>query len=463
MVTAARRRTWITRKSVDVMSQPIEPIQESHDVSHPILGRSRCAAGNSQLNGGGAVGIRMPTLWIRPDLQIGQTSSAGSPSARFCFWRQLGRNVGARRPQHPSDDGQLLRTMAVGQEAVVADACEAARQNVHQKAADELVGREGHRFVSVSIGVVFPAERHALAVELRDPRVGDRHAMRVAGQVLEHLWCAAERWFGIDHPLSLDRLSKEPFECGCFGQRPQSAGKNQLLASIRMFDQRNKLAAKHATQYPHGQEEVFTSGDPGLTVRGYSTGRHDAVQMRMVQQVLAPGVQHGQKTYLGPQVLTVGGDLQKRLGRRPKQQAVNQARIVQRQRPELGRQREHDMEVGHVDQLGRAGFEPAGAGGCLALWAVAIAARVVREAAMAAGVARFFVSAQRGGATGRQVLDRTALFAAKYLGVSLQEFGSRRAKYVANLGRRAVYTVSIVASASKGLVTDMMRSVDTAV
>ena len=46
-------------------------------------------------------------------------------------------------------------------------------------------------------------------------------------------------------------------------------------------------------------------------------------------------------------------------------------RIVHAQRPELGRQREHDMEVGHVDQLGRAGFEPAGAGGCLALWAVA--------------------------------------------------------------------------------------------
>jgi len=187
------------------------------------------------------------------------------------------------------------------------------------------------------------------------------------------------------------------------------------------------------------------------------------MQMWVVHQILAPGVQHGQKTDLGPQVLTVGGDLQERLGRRPKQQAVNHARIVQRQRTELGRQREHDMEVRHVDQLGRAGFEPACAGGCLALWAVAVAARIVREAAMATGVARFFVSAQRGGAAGGEVLDRTALFAADYMGVSMQEFGSRRAKHVANLGLGAVYAVSIVASASKGLVTDMIRSVDTAV
>lgn len=82
---------------------------------------------------------------------------------------------------------------------------------------------------------------------------------------------------------------------------------------------------------------------------------------------------------------------------------------------------------------------------------------------MAARIAGFFVAAHRGSAAGGQILDRTALFAAQYMGVSLQEFGSRRAKHVAHLGLRAIYFVSIVASASKGLVTDMIRSVDTAV
>lgn len=82
---------------------------------------------------------------------------------------------------------------------------------------------------------------------------------------------------------------------------------------------------------------------------------------------------------------------------------------------------------------------------------------------MVARIAGFFVAAQRGGAAGGQILDRTALFAAKYMGVSMQKLGSRGAKHVAHLGLRAIYVVSIVASASKGLVTDMIRSVDTAV
>ena len=61
------------------------------------------------------------------------------------------------------------------------------------------------------------------------------------------------------------------------------------------------------------------------------------------------------------------------------------------------------MEVGHGEEFGSSVVKPLGTGQGLALWAVAIAARVVADALVAAGVALFDVAAERSRAT---LLDR---------------------------------------------------------
>ena len=48
--------------------------------------------------------------------------------------------------------------MAIGEEAIVADAMEAVRQGVQQEAADELVGGERHDLGLAVVAVVLPAE-----------------------------------------------------------------------------------------------------------------------------------------------------------------------------------------------------------------------------------------------------------------------------------------------------------------
>jgi hypothetical protein len=53
------------------------------------------------------------------------------------------------------------------------------------------------------------------------------------------------------------------------------------------------------------------------------------MHMGMSEQRLPPGVQNRKKSDLGAQVFGISGDLQKGLGRRPKQQAVNQSLILQ--------------------------------------------------------------------------------------------------------------------------------------
>jgi hypothetical protein len=63
------------------------------------------------------------------------------------------------------------------------------------------------------------------------------------------------------------------------------------------------------------------------------------------------------------------------------------------------RQSEDDVKVLDRQQLGGASVQPRRAGGALALRAMAITARTIRDRAMATAVALFDVATERGGAT----------------------------------------------------------------
>ena len=83
----------------------------------------------------------------------------------------------------------------LGQQAVVADAVEAARQDMDQEAADELVDCQRHQFVSIAAfdPIVLPLEGDAVAVECDQAAVGDGDTVGVAGEIGKHRRGSAER------------------------------------------------------------------------------------------------------------------------------------------------------------------------------------------------------------------------------------------------------------------------------
>jgi hypothetical protein len=66
--------------------------------------------------------------------------------------------------------------------------------------------------------------------------------------------------------------------------------------------------AEEAREHAHGQEESAPAGHPTLSIEGQSTAGDHAVQMRMMHQLLSPGVQDGKESDLGSQVLGIGSD-----------------------------------------------------------------------------------------------------------------------------------------------------------
>ena len=94
----------------------------------------------------------------------------------------VGLSLRGRRVEQLPCSGEVYATVSSGEEAVVADAMEAPRQDVDEETADELIGRKGHDLLPIAAfgAVVFPFEGHAGIVEGDQPTVGDCHAVSVA-------------------------------------------------------------------------------------------------------------------------------------------------------------------------------------------------------------------------------------------------------------------------------------------
>jgi hypothetical protein len=86
--------------------------------------------------------------------------------------------------------------------------------------------------------------------------------------------------------------AQEPVEGFALCQWLQRARQAQIAFLKRLLQCRDELAAEHSTEDFHGQEEGITLVNPTFMVRGKATGRDDTMDMRMVQQVRPPGVEH---------------------------------------------------------------------------------------------------------------------------------------------------------------------------
>ena len=89
-----------------------------------------------------------------------------------CCFGRLGFFQARRHREQLAGACDIGRAVAIGKQSVVADAVEAVRQDVDEKAADELVRAERHDFVSrAAIGaIILVAEGDAVAGGRKAPR-----------------------------------------------------------------------------------------------------------------------------------------------------------------------------------------------------------------------------------------------------------------------------------------------------
>jgi hypothetical protein len=116
--------------------------------------------------------------------------------------------------------------------------------------------------------------------------------------------------------------------------------------------------------------------------------------MRVVHQILSPGVQERDEADRGAKVPWIRGDRLQRFGGCLKQDVVDGALVLECNGRDLLRHGEHHVEVRDGQQVRLTVVEPFCSGERLALRAVPVATRVVGDALVSTGVALLDVTAQ---------------------------------------------------------------------
>lgn len=96
--------------------------------------------------------------------------------------------------------------------------------------------------------------------------------------------------------------------------------------------------------------------------------------MRMMLQLLIPGMQHAEETDFRSEVPGICGDLDQSLGAGTEEQSIDHLLVLKCQRCQLMRQGEYDMRIRRRQQFSASCFEPAFASLALTLRAVSVSA-----------------------------------------------------------------------------------------
>ena len=123
--------------------------------------------------------------------------------------------------------------------------------------------------------------------------------------------------------------------------------------------------------------------------------------MGMPLERARPGVQHGEGTDLTADELRVGAQRGESIEGGAKQHGQQRPLVRANDASELGRQREHDVKVGHRQHQLALSREPALRGVVSALRTRAVSARVIEQVLGVAARAVREVAAQRRGAAAR--------------------------------------------------------------
>ncbi len=99
--------------------------------------------------------------------------------------------------------GKLLFAISVPQETVVADALEACRQDVDQKASDKFVGAQRHHLGFATVAIVLPMEADISIFDVDQAIVGDGDAVGIASDIVQNPFGPGKGGLCVNDPVNL--------------------------------------------------------------------------------------------------------------------------------------------------------------------------------------------------------------------------------------------------------------------
>ena len=127
--------------------------------------------------------------------------------------------------------------------------------------------------------------------------------------------------------------------------------KIKLVPAEKTFQPIGELSAEHRAQHTDRKEEAGWRADPLRVIGCKSPCRNHTMNVRMMLQVLAPGMENAQEAYFSAEVLRVCRDLEQCLRTGVEQEIVNNPLVLERQCGHIVWECEDDVEVGNGKQI----------------------------------------------------------------------------------------------------------------
>ena len=136
----------------------------------------------------------------------------------------------------------------------------------------------------------------------------------------------------------------------------------ELALSEGLFQSGDELAPEDPGQDGLGQEEAVRGAEPAGVVEGESAGRHDAMDVGMVFQLLIPGMEHTEEADMGAQMFPITSNFEQGFGAGMEQQTVEEPGVLPGQGRQLMWEGEDQVHVASGQDFAAARLDPAAAG-----------------------------------------------------------------------------------------------------
>jgi len=207
---------------------------------------------------------------------------------------ELQLEAGGQLKRQTQKAARLLEFGTAGgvMQAEMTDAHKAIREDMREKAADELHRGEGHQFFFAVVTVIEILESDSIFPNSNKAMIGDGNAEDVATEILDQLVDAVERGLDIDFPIFRQGLCQHwsDIECAVVGI--------QFAIRPKLRERKAETIAELIGKQFDGKEELVRSGLPTIASGGGHKGAacDDEVEVEMLLHGLTPGMQDHRKT-----------------------------------------------------------------------------------------------------------------------------------------------------------------------
>src|SRR5215471_15319785 len=104
--------------------------------------------------------------------------------------------------------------------------------------------------------VILPSECDVAVSHGHETVVGDGHAVRIAGQILEYVFWSAKRRLGINHPILAEQLPQKGVKWFGLAQMFELPMEVEFPLAKEALQTGDELATKDAAEDLHWQKEV---------------------------------------------------------------------------------------------------------------------------------------------------------------------------------------------------------------